>query len=285
MSTFTDPSTGKTYTMDPLTGGYREVMGINTGSTTALPSREQIRQRLRQGQEAITTAAEASAPFLSSLGRYGPGVGYGAYQMTQPGGLLPGLVSMGASVAGTAVATPFVRGLTQAMPGPLGKFARIAGPAAAGLGTAAAAGYGTSLLTKGAAPGVSEPPRKIDTPLGPIYLNELAAQEGFIDRQRQREIDAYNTLSSMDLAKAKDLIKFQSELDFQNVQRNLPIVNQMKNADMVRQQAMLASQGNQLARLSVLGTAGQLAAGGQAQTGETLRTMINANPYANVVLR
>jgi hypothetical protein len=59
----------------------------------------------------------------------------------------------------------------------------------------------------------------------------------------------------------------------------------MKNADLVRQQALLASQGNQLARLSVLGTAGQLAAGGQAQTGETLRTMINANPYANVVLR
>lgn len=285
MSTFTDPSTGKTYQMDPLTGGYREVVGINTGSTTALPSREQIRQRLSQGREAITTAAEASAPLLSSLGRYGPGVGYGAYQMTQPGGFLPGLASIGAGVAGTKVATPFVRGLTQTMPGPLGKLARVGGPALAGLGSAFAAGQGTSLLTRGAAPGVTEPPRVINTPLGPVYLNEAAAQEGFIDRQRQREIDAYNTVTSMDLSKAKDLIKFQSDLDFQNLQRNLPIANQMKNADVVRQQALLASQGNQAARLSLLGTAGQLAAGGQAQAGETLRTMMTSNPYANVVLR
>jgi hypothetical protein len=70
-----------------------------------------------------------------------------------------------------------------------------------------------------------------------------------------------------------------------DLQRNMPLVNQMKNADAVRQQALLASQGNQLARLSVLGTAGQLAQGAQAESGANLRSMINANPYANVVLR
>jgi len=199
--------------------------------------------------------------------------------------MLPGLAAIGGSVLGTKVATPLVRGLTQNMPGPGGKLARLLVPAFAGLGGGGLAGYGASLATRGAAPGVTEPPRVINTPLGPVYLNEAAAQEGFIDRQRQREIDAYNTLSSMDLAKAKDLIKFQSDTDFQNVQRNLPIVNQMKNADLVRQQAILASQGNQLARLSVLGTAGQLATGGQAESGATLRTMLTSNPYANAVLR
>jgi hypothetical protein len=285
MSVFTDPDTGKTYAMDPLTGAYREVAGTTTSATTRLPLRDQVRQYARQGQQSLGTAAEAAAPFLSGLGRYGPGIAYGAQQMTQPGGMLPGLAAIGGSAASTWGATQVIRGLTQNMPGPGGKLARFLGPALAGIGGGMATNQGVSLLTRGAAPGVSEPPRKIDTPLGPIYLNELAAQEGFVDRQRQREIDAYNTVTSMDLAKAKDLIKFQSDTDFQNVQRNLPIVNQMKNADMVRQQAMLASQGNQLARLNLLGTAGQLAAGGQAQTGETLRTMINANPYANVVLR
>ena len=285
MSTFTDQSTGKTYVMDPLTGAYREVAGTSTSATTRLPFRDQARQYLKQGQEALGIAAETSAPFASALGRYGPGVAAGAYQMTQPGGMLPGLAAIGGSVLGTKVATPLVRGLTQNMPGPGGKLARLLVPAFAGLGGGGLAGYGASLATRGAAPGVTEPPRVINTPLGPVYLNEAAAQEGFIDRQRQREIDAYNTLSSMDLAKAKDLIKFQSDTDFQNVQRNLPIVNQMKNADLVRQQAILASQGNQLARLSVLGTAGQLATGGQAESGATLRTMLTSNPYANAVLR
>ena len=285
MSTFTDQNTGKTYQMDPLTGAYREVAGTTTSATTRLPLRDQVRQYARQGQQSLGTAAEAAAPFLSGLGRYGPGIAYGAQQMTQPGGMLPGLAAIGGGVASTMLTTPFIRGATQKMPGIGGKALRGGVPAFAGFLGAGLAGFGASLATRGAAPGVTEPPRVINTPLGPVYLNEAAAQEGFIDRQRQREIDAYNTLSSMDLAKAKDLIKFQSDTDFQNVQRNLPIVNQMKNADMVRQQAMLASQGNQLARLNLLGTAGQLAAGGQAQTGETLRTMINANPYANVVLR
>ena len=59
----------------------------------------------------------------------------------------------------------------------------------------------------------------------------------------------------------------------------------MKNADLVRQQSLIASQGNQLARLNILNTAGNLAQGAQSQGGETLRTMLTSNPYANAVLR
>lgn len=285
MSTFTDPATGKTYQMNPLTGGYTEVPGTSTSATTRLPSREQLRQRLAQGQQALGTGFEAVAPQLATLGRYGPGVAYGVNQMMQPGGLIPGIASTFGGLASTAVAAPLVKGLTANMPGIGGKALRVLGPAIAGLGGAAAAGGATSLVTKGAAPGVTEPPRKVDTPLGPIYLNEAAAQEGFIDRQRQRELDAYNTMLSMDLSKAKDLIKFQNDLDFQNQQRNLPLANQWMNSQMVRQQALLASQGNQLARQSLLNTAGALATGGQAEAGATLRTMISSNPYANIVAR
>jgi hypothetical protein len=285
MSTFTDPSTGKTYQMNPLTGGYTEVPGTSTSATTRLPSRDQLKQslerRLAQGQQAL----EGAAPGLGTFGRYAPGAAYGVTQMLQPGNFLPGVASTVGGLASTAIASPIVRGLTAAMPGPLGKALRVAGPALAGLGGAYAAEQATSMVTKGATPGVTEPPRKIDTPLGPIYLNEAAAQEGFIDRQRQRELDAYNTVLSMDLSKTKDIIKFQSDLDFQNQQRNLPLANQWMNSQMVRQQALLASQGNQIARQSLLNTAGSLAVGGQAQAGETLRSMITSNPYANAVLR
>jgi hypothetical protein len=83
----------------------------------------------------------------------------------------------------------------------------------------------------------------------------------------------------------KDLSKFYSDQEYLNFQRNMPLVNQMKNADLVRQQSLIASQGNQLARLNLLSTAGNLAQGVQSQTGETLRTMLTSNPYANAVLR
>jgi hypothetical protein len=65
----------------------------------------------------------------------------------------------------------------------------------------------------------------------------------------------------------------------------MPLVNQMKNADLVRQQSLIASQGNQLARMSILESAGNLAQGAQSESGATLRTMLTSNPYANAVLR
>ena len=83
----------------------------------------------------------------------------------------------------------------------------------------------------------------------------------------------------------RDLSKYQSDLQYYDLQRNMPLVNQMKNADLIRQQSIIASQGQQLSNLSVLNTAGQLALGGQAETGATVRTMLTANPYANAVLR
>jgi hypothetical protein len=83
----------------------------------------------------------------------------------------------------------------------------------------------------------------------------------------------------------KDLSQFYSNLEYQNFQRNMPLVNQMKNADLVRQQSLIASQGNQLARMSILESAGNLAQGAQSESGATLRTMLTSNPYANAVLR
>lgn len=98
-------------------------------------------------------------------------------------------------------------------------------------------------------------------------------------------LSQFRTQTGIETSAVKDLSKFYSDQAYLDLQRNLPLVNQMKNADLVRQQALLASQGNQLARLSVLQSAGQLALGGQAQTGETVRTMLTSNPYANAVLR
>jgi hypothetical protein len=95
----------------------------------------------------------------------------------------------------------------------------------------------------------------------------------------------YRNNLNLDLSATKDFSKFTSDLEYQNTLRNMPLVNQMKNAEAVRMQSLIASPGNQLARLNLLSTAGNLAQGAQSQSGETLRTMLTSNPYANAVLR
>jgi hypothetical protein len=114
---------------------------------------------------------------------------------------------------------------------------------------------------------------------------EVASQLALQQRLSDLGLNQFRTATGIETGAVKDLSKFYSDQAYLDLQRNLPIVNQMKNADLVRQQALLASQGNQLARLSVLGTAGQLAAGAQGESGATLRTMLTSNPYANAVLR
>ena len=71
-----------------------------------------------------------------------------------------------------------------------------------------------------------------------------------------------------------------SDQEFKNLERAYPLVSKFRNEELVRNQALMASRGNQLARLSLLQTGGALATGGQAETGATVRTMIQSNPYA-----
>ena len=68
-------------------------------------------------------------------------------------------------------------------------------------------------------------------------------------------------------------------------QRMLPIINQMKNADLVRQQALNASNAQNYMAMGTVATAGKLALGAQEQAGANLRTAMTANPYANSTLQ
>lgn len=115
--------------------------------------------------------------------------------------------------------------------------------------------------------------------------NEFQTQVAMQRQLSDLGLSQFRTQTGIETSAVKDLSKFYSDQAYLDLQRNLPLINQMKNADLVRQQALIASQGNQLARLNVLESAGQLALGGQAQTGETVRTMLTSNPYANAVLR
>jgi hypothetical protein len=207
------------------------------------------------------------------------------------GGIVPGVMTglseleagrpIGAAGAlgGAAIGGVAAAGAARFIPstgryGLIGKAAQVALPflgAQIGAGQgAAAAEYGRQAVTK-----IPTKGKEGD------FVSQLAAQ------QAMGELGATQYRNSMGtyVSAIRDLSKYQSDLQFYDLQRNMPLVNQMKNADLIRQQSLLASQGQQLSNLSVLSTAGQLATGGQSETGATIRTMLTANPYANAVLR
>lgn len=68
-------------------------------------------------------------------------------------------------------------------------------------------------------------------------------------------------------------------------QRLLPTINKMKDADLVRQQAINASNTQNYMQMGVVATAGKLALGAQEQAGANLRTAMTANPYANSTMQ
>ena len=83
----------------------------------------------------------------------------------------------------------------------------------------------------------------------------------------------------------QDLRQNDVDMMVQSEKRLDPIVRQRLNDQMVRQQTLMNTQGQNYAMLGALSTAGQLATGGQRETGATLRTALTANPYAGSTLQ
>jgi len=95
-----------------------------------------------------------------------------------------------------------------------------------------------------------------------------------IDLERTKELGEYERGQLVNLT--RDL----NALQVDQFKAMAPEIAKFRNDELVRNQALMASRGNQLARLSLLQTGGALATGGQAETGATVRTMIQSNPYA-----
>jgi len=87
------------------------------------------------------------------------------------------------------------------------------------------------------------------------------------------------------VAANKDLMEYSLNKQFENDKRYEPLANRIKNAEMVRQQALMNTATSNYAMLGTVATAGRLATGAQAQTGATMRTMLTSSPYANSVMQ
>lgn len=87
------------------------------------------------------------------------------------------------------------------------------------------------------------------------------------------------------VAANKDLLEHSLQAQFENDRRYEPLANRMKNAEMVRNQALMNTATSNYAMLGTVATAGKLATGAQEQAGATMRTMLSNNPYAGSVMQ
>jgi hypothetical protein len=251
-----------------------------------------IRPQRSAGQQAKQFADDALKGIMASMGQMGEGFAKMPTGRLGLGlGIIPGVttalselgagrpVGAAGAIGGAGIGGLLGAGAARFIPstgryGLIGKAAQVILPTAgsylgAGLG-ADAAEYQRERLTKIPTKGKE---------------GEFASQIAAAEKLAELGTTQYRNNLNVQTSNLKDLTKFNYEQQYLNTQRMLPIVNQMKNADLIRQQSLLASQGQQLGNLSVLNSAGQLATGGQAETGATIRTMLTANPYANAVLR
>jgi hypothetical protein len=158
---------------------------------------------------------------------------------------------------------------------------------------------GAGLLVKGAgavlapvlgniAGNVAEGARAEESGIAPSNASErerIKADRANRMVEARLQADINNLTRSSEVAAIKDLLQYTSDLEFSNLQRNLPTIEKLNNQAMVRQQALMNTQTQNYAMLGTIATAGKLAQGAQRESGATLRTAMTNNPYANVVMQ
>lgn len=114
---------------------------------------------------------------------------------------------------------------------------------------------------------------------------EFSTQLAMAQQMGELGATQYRTQMGTYTSALKDLSSHYSNQAYLDLQRNVPIIEKMKNNEVVRQQALMNTQGQLQGMLGVLATGGALAQGAQAETGATLRTALTSAPYAGSVLQ
>jgi hypothetical protein len=163
---------------------------------------------------------------------------------------------------------------TGGLPGLIGKVGQAALPAIGGLlGAPVGAQAAESFRQKATGEPTKGKEGEFSTQLAMAgQINELGAT------QYRDQLGTYT-------GAVRDLQRDISNQQFLDLQRNIPLIEKMKNNELIRQQALLNTQGQLQSQLGVLATAGALAQGAQAETGATLRSALTSAPYAGSVLQ
>lgn len=160
-----------------------------------------------------------------------------------------------------------------------------------------AAGYAIPAFAASAGTGLGSMAEKAktsgDLPFGIGKGEPTTGKETSLSTQLAQAEKVAETLAGMDARTAqlyiqtqKQLARDATNLDFENTKRMMPLVEQANRNALVRQQALIASMGQNYAMLGTVATAGKLALGSQEEQGLNLRTALTAgNLYANSVLQ
>jgi hypothetical protein len=240
-------------------------------------SRQRAQELSNKALEQAKAGLGAAGSFLGGLPVRGVGLAAGLVspamtaieeaQAGRPTGAVGALVGGGAGALLGA-------GAARLLPGPLGKVAGAVLPAIGGLiGAPTAASAAESVRQKA----TGEPTKGKE--------GEFSTQMTMARQMGELGTTQYRDQMGVYTSAIRDLSRDQSNQAYLDLQRNLPLINQMKNADLIRQQALINTQNQAYLQQGVVATAGALATGAQAQTGETLRTALTTNPYAGSTLQ
>lgn len=292
---FTDPSTGKTYMGDPVSGDVIEV-----GGGTAQPQGR--RARAQQGLQDFVTNLQAGAGTTFDTVKE-KAKGAGDYIKNKPmraglrGGLaggalmaIPSLMqgrpaeavgglagSAAGGAAGAALGTALLPGVGTVIGGVAGS--TLGGMLGGGAAEAAVSAYTGKPATGKTGPEIPQPPRYIQTPLGRINLNDAAAQEDFMNRNQKRQLEYYGTMMGMTTSNLKDLTQFQNDQEITMQKAMLPITTKLANDQLTRAQALINTQNNAYVQQMMVGAQANLALGAQRERGATMRQALATNPY------
>lgn len=173
----------------------------------------------------------------------------------------------GAAGLGT---TALVRAAGRGIKGPVGAVLQVAAPFV---------GLGAQQLAGGAAQSAYQ--RKT----GSGDPTALSTQMGRIEKLQQLGLEGnIATLNAVNSG-TKDMLTHAMETEKTYMQSMFPLLEQQRNNDVVRQQQIMNSMGQNFAMLGGAAVTGKLALGAQANAGANLRTMMTAAPYANAVLQ
>lgn len=282
----------RAYYTDPMAAaraGLLDPEDIQRGATTIAPGTAVPTSRLDKAQafaqNAVSKARQslgAVPAALSALpaGRIGMAGGMISPVLTaveeaqadRPTGALGALGGGIAGVAaGTAAGKVLLGGLASApgIPGLIGKVGQAALPIVGGM-IGAPTGASAAEKTKRSMTG---------DPISNVTdLKNTLAERGLISEQ---DLSILERTQGINTSNIKDLTQFYSNQAYLDMQRMNPLIQKMKNADLVRQQALLNTQGQNYAMLGTLATAGRLATGSQAELGATVRSALASNPFSS----
>jgi hypothetical protein len=253
---------------------------VNVGAPTAPSLKQQVREGYQKGkqvaQETYQKGKQGAQDFLGKYGKYAPaavglasvipGVTTALSEINEgrPTGALGALAPTALSAVGT--------GLTL-VKHPL---AQVAGYGLMGLG---------ALLPGAAASGAESLRQKATGEPTKGKEGEFSTQMAINKQLAELGTTQYRDNMGVYTSNMKDLQKFNSDQEYLNTQRMLPIINQLNNAALVRQQALMNTQNQGYMQQGVLATAGSLALGAQQNTAQLVNTALQTNPYAGATIQ